>query len=105
LLWSTDLSFLVYAVFPKSKHPEYGRVDGAYVSLFVNETNQESAEATASALIERERWEIEELDEAYPVEANRYPVGHPSRARFEQARIDGVVATFHRWPVGAPEEE
>jgi hypothetical protein len=39
LLWSTDLYFLVYAVFPKSEHPEYGRVDGAYVSLFVNETN------------------------------------------------------------------
>jgi len=39
LLWSTDLYFLVYAVFPKSEHPEYGRVDGAYVSLFVDETN------------------------------------------------------------------
>jgi hypothetical protein len=92
-------------VFPKPEHPDYGRIDGACVSLFVNEKNQESAESTASALIERERWDLEELDEAYPVEASRYPVGHPSRERFEQAQIDGVVATFHRRPVGAPEEE
>jgi hypothetical protein len=96
---------LVYAVFPKPDHPDYGRIDGAYVSLFVNETTQKSAEAVAFALIDRERWDIEQLDEAYPVEANRYRAGHPSRERFEQARLDGVVATFHRWPVGAPEEE
>jgi hypothetical protein len=92
-------------VFPKPSHPEYGRIDGAYVSLFVNEIDKDRAEAAAGALIEQEGWDIEELDEAYPVELSRYPAGNLSRDRFEQATIDGIVATFHRWPVGASEDE
>jgi hypothetical protein len=54
----------VYAVFPKPSHPEYGLIDGAYVSLFVNEPVQAAAEVAAAALIDKEGWEIEELDEA-----------------------------------------
>jgi hypothetical protein len=96
---------LVYAVFPKPTHPEYGAVDGAYVSLFVNEPVQAAAELAAGGLIEQQGWEIEELEEAYPVELDRYPPGHPNREQFEQAHVDGIVARFHRWPVGAPDEE
>ena len=102
---SEHLYFLVYAAFPKPNHPEYGAIDGAYVSLFVNEPVQAAAEALAVALIGEQGWEVEELDEAYPVHLDMYPPGHPSREHFEQAEIDSVVATFHRWPVGAPEDE
>jgi hypothetical protein len=96
---------LVYAVFPKPTHPEYGAVDGAFASLFVNKHVRSAAEAAAVALIEERGWEIEGQDEAYPVELHMYPPGHPSRGQFEQAQLDGVVARFHRWPVGAPDEE
>jgi hypothetical protein len=80
-------------------------MDGAYVSLFVNEPVQSAAEVVAAVLIEQRGWEIEELDEAYPVELGRYPPGHPGRVLFEQAQLDGAVARFHKWPVGAPDEE
>jgi hypothetical protein len=56
---SWHLYFLVYAVFPKPTHPEYGALDGAYVSLFVNEPVRSAAELAAGALIEQEGWEIE----------------------------------------------
>jgi hypothetical protein len=102
---SRHLYFLMYSVFPKHTHPEYGAVDGAYVSLFVNEPVQAAAEVAAGGLIDQQGGEIDELDEAYPVELEMYPPGHPSREQFEQAQLDGVVARFHRWPVGAPDEE
>jgi hypothetical protein len=74
------------------------------VSLFVNEPIQAAAEAAAVAFIGEQGWEVEELDAAYPVHAEMYPPGHPSRDCFEQAQVDGIVATFNRWPVGAPED-
>ncbi len=95
----------MYAAYPKPENPEYGAIDGAYVSLFVNEPIQAAAEAAATAFIEEQGWDAGELDEAFPVTAEMYPVGHPSRERFEQAQIDGIVATFNTWPVGAPEDE
>jgi hypothetical protein len=66
---------------------------------------QAAAEAVAVAFIGEQGWEVEELDEAYLVHLDMYPPEHPSHERFQQARIDGIVATFHRWPVGAPEDE
>jgi len=69
-------------------HARFAGRDAAsspYVSFFVNEADPARAEGAAGALIEQERRDIEELDED----------------RFEQAKIDGIVATFHRWPVGA----
>jgi hypothetical protein len=75
------------------------------VSLFVREPIQAAAEAAARSLIDEQGWQVEELDEAYPADIGMYPPQHPSRERFEQAQVDSIVATFHRWPVGAPEDE
>ena len=97
--------FLVYEVFPRPSHPEYGRIDGAYATLFVNQLVLKAAESAAQTLIEGEGWEIEKLEEAHPILTDSYPPGHPSQALVAQARADGIVATFHRWPVGAPDEE
>jgi hypothetical protein len=41
-------------VFPKPTHPEYGALDGAYVSRFVNEPVRSAAEAAATGLIEQQ---------------------------------------------------
>jgi hypothetical protein len=97
--------FLIYAVFPKPTHRDYGKMDGAYVSLFVNEPTQSLAESAARGLFEAESWDVEELDEAYETTLDNYSHTDPSRAIFEQALIDGVVATFHRWPIAAPAED
>jgi hypothetical protein len=97
--------FLVFEANPKPTHPDYGSVDGAFVSVFVNETLASAAETAGRALIEDQGWDVAELDQSYSVQLDTFPIGHPSRATFEQALIDGIAATFHRWPVGAPDDD
>jgi len=97
--------FLVFEAHPKPIHADYGRVDGAFVAVFVNEPVPAAAEAAARAFIEEAGWDVAELDQSYPAELESFPLGHPSRDRFEQALIDGIVATFNRWPVGAPDDD
>jgi hypothetical protein len=86
---------------PKPTHPEYGLVGGAAVAVFVNEPVQAAAETAACALIEEQGWEVVEIAESYAVERDQYEAGSESLERFDQARVDGIVARFHRWPVGA----
>jgi len=97
--------FLVFEAHPKPAHVDYGRVDGAFVSVFVNEPVPAAAEAAARTFIEEAGWDVAQLDQSYPIELESFPVGDPSRERFEQALIDGIVVTFNRWPVGAPDED
>ena len=99
------MHFLVFEAHPKPIHADYGRVDGAFVAVFVNEPVPAAAEAAARAFIEEAGWDVAELDQSYPAELESFPLGHPSRDRFEQALIDGIVATFNRWPVGAPDDD
>ena len=96
--------FLLYLAHPKPDHPEYGVVDGAYVSCWINDPVEASADSAARELIDSDGWDIEERDEAYRVSYKQYPPGHESYEYVEQARIDGMCAVFHRWNVGAPDE-
>ena len=98
------MMFLLYEIHPKPVHPEYGVIDGAYASIWVHEYAQAPAEARAREFLGQRFWDIENLDEAYPVTLDRYEPGHIGRERFEQALLDGIVATIVRWPVGAPDE-
>jgi len=98
------MMFLLYEVHPRPSHPEYGIIDGAYASIWVNQYVQEAAERVALEFLDRNLWDVESLDEAYPVTLDLYEQGHIGRERFQQAVVDGVVGTFFRWPVGAPDE-
>jgi hypothetical protein len=98
------MMYLMYEVHPKPAHPEYGIIDGAYASLWVNEPAQGVAEVVAQNFLAEYLWDVETLEEAYPVSWEQYEDGHVGRERFQQALIDGVVCTFFRWPVGAPDE-
>jgi hypothetical protein len=98
------MMYLMYEVHPKFAHPEYGVIDGAYASLWVNEATQEAAEVVAQDFLEANLWDVESLEEAYPVRREQYEEGHIGRERFQQALVDGIVGTFFRWPVGAPDE-
>ena len=95
--------FLLYLAHPKPDHPEYGVVDGAYVSCWVSDPVEAAADSAARALIESGGWDIEEREEAYPVAYDQYPPGHDSYEYVEQARIDGLCAVFHQWNVDAPD--
>lgn len=97
--------FVMLEASPKPTNSAYGKTDGAFAAMFVNEPIQAAAEAAAMAFVEENGWDVIELSEAYPVELDQYPLGDPSRDKFEQALLDGVVATFNTWPVGAPDEE
>jgi len=97
--------FLSFEAHPKPAHPDYGRVDGAFAAVFVNESVADAAEAAARSFIEEAGWDVGELDASHPVELASFPPGDPSRERFEQALIDGIVVTFHQWPVGAPDHD
>ena len=98
------MMFLLYEVHPQPSHPEYGTIDGAFASMWVNEAVQAPAQTVALEFLQANRWDVEELEEAYFVTLDTYADGDIGRDRFEQALIDGVVATFFHWPVGAPEE-
>jgi len=97
--------FLVFEAHPNPAHPDYGRVDGAFAAVFVNESIPSAAEAAARAFIEEAGWDVAELNESHPVELDSFPADHPSRERFEQALIDGIVVTFNQWPLGVPDDE
>jgi hypothetical protein len=96
--------FLVFLAHPKPSSDDYGSVDGAYVSCWVNEPVASAAELVARQFIDDAGWDIQELDEAHPISENHYSASDPGREKADQARIDGIVVTFHVWDVGAPDE-
>lgn len=97
--------YLTFETRPKPSHPAYGEVGGAVAALFVNEVGQGAAEAAAREFMEKAGWDVGELDRASVVELDAFPQGHRSRARFEQALKEGIVVTYHAWPVGAEDED
>jgi hypothetical protein len=96
--------FFVFLAHPKPSHPEYGAIDGAYVSCWVRDPVEGAAEAAARELIEATGWDVEERDEAYPLADDHYATDQEAYEHMEQARLDGICAVFHRWDVGAPDE-
>ena len=79
-------------------------VDGAFVACWVNEPTADLAEQIARAGIEAAGWDALDLDECRSVERDAY-LGKPeSLELFDQASIDGLVLTFHRWPIGGDTE-
>src|SRR4051812_26126471 len=95
--------FILYLAHPKPSHAEYGVTDGAYVSCWIDDPVEPSADAAARALIEAAGWDVHDREEAYPVAEGHYTPGDVGAERVAQARLDGICATFHRWAVGAPE--
>ncbi len=97
--------FLSFEAHPKPTYPDYGEVDGAFAAAFVNESIAGAAEAVARAFIEEAGWDVGDLDISHVVELESFPPGDRSREQFQQALVDGIVVTFHQWPVGAPDND
>lgn len=97
--------FFVLLAHPKPSHRDYGVIDGAYVACWVNEANEELAEAVAREAIEDLEWDVEERDQGYEVGRDDFEDGSKSLQRFDQALIDDCVLDFNRWRVGAPDDD
>jgi hypothetical protein len=98
--------FLIVEAHPKPDHASYGTVDGAYVSVFVDAVSAAAAEHNARELIAGAGWHCDELDEEPRwIDRAQLEGNAESLERFDQASLDGIVATFNEWPVGAPDEE
>ena len=97
--------FFVLLAHPNPTNAEYGEIDGAYVSCWVNEPTEALAERRARQTIEELGWDVDERDQGYMVSRDDYEASSESLERFDQALVDGCVLTFHRWPVGAPDED
>ena len=98
------MHYFMFLAHPKPSSREYGVTDGAYVSCWVNDPIGGSAEVAARALIEEAGWDVDEREEAYPVDDTYYAPDDSGFERYKQAHLDGICAVFHRWAVGAPDE-
>ena len=97
--------FVTLEVTPKPSHPKYGEVDGAYASCWVNEPTAALAELVAREGIGSAQWDVVEFDELREVVRDEY-VEHPEGLEhYDQASLDGLVITFHTWPVGGDQYE
>ncbi len=92
---------LVYLVFPKPDHPEYGALDGAFASCWVKEPQVKLADQAAGSVLEESRWEIEKPGEVQEVTAESCPLGAEGRSHYEQANSDGMVCVLYAWPLSA----
>jgi hypothetical protein len=94
--------FLTFEVTPKPSHPSYGKLDGAFASGWSTEPTASLAEATARSSAEENGWDFVGLDEIRLVTRDEF-LSDDGLELFDQASIDGLVLTFHTWPIGADE--
>jgi hypothetical protein len=90
---------LVYLVFPKPTHPEYGELDGAYASCWVKDPVLERADRAARTFIGESSWDIEAQGEVHEVSPESCPPGAEGREHFEKAQLDGLACVFYAWPL------
>ena len=93
------MHFLMIVAHPNPANQDYGTIDGAYVTLYINEALVTSPETAARALVEGQGWDIAEIAESYPITLESLPNDHPGRHSYEQALIEGIVARFNTWPL------
>jgi hypothetical protein len=99
------VNFFVFLAHPNPSHDEYGAVERAYVSCWVNEPAPAQAEARARTYLEGAGWDIEELDDSCTTSVDAYAAGDPGRTYAAEAVAHGLCAVFHSWPVEATDRD
>ena len=94
-----------FEVHPKPENPAYGELESVFAAAFVNETTAGRAELVARKFLENAGWDIEGVDETHRVALESLPRTHPAHTKVQQALVDGIVVTFHEWPVGADDDD
>ena len=96
--------WLMLYAHPRPNADDYGVIDAAWASCFVNGDDLRDAEARAREFLALAGWDTEELEEFQVVTRDEYENDPDNLAKFDQALIDGLVVTLHQWDVGAPDE-
>jgi hypothetical protein len=96
--------FQVYVVRPTPSSQRYGAVDGAYVSMWVDEDDEAAADATARAYLASNGWAVEQRDHGFAISDDHYAPHQPQTARVREARDHGVSAVFHEWDLDARDD-
>jgi hypothetical protein len=68
--------FITLEASAKPSHPDYGEVDGAFASCWVNEPTAGLAEAVAREGVEANGWDVVELDKVREISRAEY-ADHP----------------------------
>jgi len=91
--------FLQFEATPKADHPEFAELGGAFVNCWVTAESINDAESLARAHIEEQRWIVDDLEEAYPIDRSFYDDDPKHLPYFEKALTDGDVYVFHTYPI------
>jgi hypothetical protein len=95
--------FQVYSVRPTPSSGRYGVVDGAYVSMWIDEDDEAAADRAARTFLAANGWAVEERDHGFAISDDHYAPSQPQASRVHEAREHGVSAVFHEWDLEAPE--
>ncbi len=94
----SDIWLLIYDVTPEPGSDDFGTCGGAFVNCWIKAASQSAAEATAVAELAGFGWAISEKTDAQLVDTDRFEYSDQSVEFIEQAKLDGSVYCFHKWP-------
>jgi hypothetical protein len=96
----SDIWFLTYQATPELGSEDFGTCGGAFVNCYIAAESQTAAESIAVPELTGFGWAITELTEAKLMEPAQFAYSERTVEFIEQAKLDGSVYCFHRWPVG-----
>ena len=83
---------------PRRNHPQADELAGAYVHVWVLDTDFETARERVAPYLADGHWQIEEwLNEFRISEAQIEKLNPPEAANYRRALDNGISADFHSW--------
>jgi hypothetical protein len=89
--------FLTYHAVPDISHSDYSKIKGAYINCWIAANNLEIAKIISSKTVEDLKWEILNLEDAYPISLSDYASGSKGIEFHERALIDKEVYQIHTY--------
>lgn len=98
----------VYYIFlegkPSLNSPESKEIAGAYINCWVSSKSKNIAKNKAIKYVNKQEWEVLNIEEIFLANRERYLDEHESLECFDQAVDCGIGAIFYTWPIGAEDE-
>lgn len=98
-----SMYFFTFLAVPTPDAKEFHEAGGAYVNCWIQDDDRESAQESATHLIQDYGWTVESLEEAGTVTGDDYGEGDEDLEFYEQALTEGEVLVFNTWPRGDEE--
>lgn len=90
--------YLSYEVAPKSTHPNFDELGGAFANFWINLASPDRARQAAERILASLHWDIVAVEDEELVELGRFEYSQTALERIAQAEIDGEVCELHTWP-------